>query len=44
VKRVGEELVVFVVGRVLENRREDLKVLERDVERSSKRFRLRFIA
>ena len=31
VKRVGEELVVFVVGRVLENRREELKVLERDV-------------
>src|ERR1700691_229858 len=31
VKRVGEEMVVFVAGRVLENRREDLKVLERDV-------------
>jgi asparaginyl-tRNA synthetase len=31
VKRVGEELVLFVIGRVLENRREDLKVLERDV-------------
>jgi asparaginyl-tRNA synthetase len=31
VKRVGEELVTFVVGRVLENRREELKVLERDV-------------
>ena len=31
VKRVGEELVTFVVGRVLENRREDLAVLERDV-------------
>src|SRR5580698_1213192 len=31
VKRVGEELVCFVVGRVLQNRREDLKVLERDV-------------
>jgi asparaginyl-tRNA synthetase len=31
VKRVGEELVLFVISRVLENRREDLKVLERDV-------------
>src|SRR6202162_2455304 len=31
VKRVGEELVMFVVARVLENRREELKVLERDV-------------
>jgi asparaginyl-tRNA synthetase len=31
VKRVGEELVTFVVARVLENRREELKVLERDV-------------
>ncbi len=31
VKRVAEELVVFLVGRVLENRREELKVLERDV-------------
>ena len=33
VKRVGEELVVFVVGRVLENRSEELKVLERDVSK-----------
>ncbi len=33
VKRVAEELVVFVVGRVLENRREDLKRLERDVSK-----------
>ncbi|HEY3739360.1 MAG TPA: asparagine--tRNA ligase [Bryobacteraceae bacterium] len=33
VKRVGEELVTFVVGRVLENRREDLAVLERDVSK-----------
>jgi asparaginyl-tRNA synthetase len=33
VKRVGEELVTFVVARVLENRREELKVLERDVTR-----------
>jgi len=31
VKRVAEELVVFVVGRVLENRRPELEVLERDV-------------
>ena len=31
VKRVAEELIVFVVGRVLENRREELKALERDV-------------
>jgi asparaginyl-tRNA synthetase len=30
VKRVAEEMVVYVVGRVLENRREELKVLERD--------------
>jgi asparaginyl-tRNA synthetase len=34
VKRVAEELVVFVVGRVLENRREELKVLERDVSQA----------
>jgi len=31
VKRVGQELVLFVIARVLENRREELKVLERDV-------------
>lgn len=31
VKRVGEELITYVVGRVLENRKEELKVLERDV-------------
>ncbi len=31
VKRVGEELVASVVARVLENRREELKTLERDV-------------
>src|SRR5205823_922619 len=31
VKRVAEELVVFIVSRVLENRREELKRLERDV-------------
>src|SRR5579863_7351417 len=33
VKRVGEELVTFVVARVLENRRDELKVLERDVSK-----------
>jgi asparaginyl-tRNA synthetase len=33
VKRVAEELIVYVVGRVLENRREDLKVLERDTSK-----------
>ena len=33
VKRVAEELVVYVVGRVLENRREELKVLERDTSK-----------
>src|SRR5436305_240524 len=31
VKRTGEELVTFVIARVLEHRREELKVLERDV-------------
>jgi len=31
VKRVAEEMIVFVVGCVLENRREELKRLERDV-------------
>src|ERR1700685_1815817 len=31
VKRVGEELIVSVVGRVLEHRREELKALERNV-------------
>jgi asparaginyl-tRNA synthetase len=31
VKRVGEELVLFVIGRVLAYRHEELKVLERDV-------------
>ncbi|HUB79098.1 MAG TPA: asparagine--tRNA ligase [Bryobacteraceae bacterium] len=31
VKRVAEELIVSVVGRVLESRREELKRLERDV-------------
>jgi asparaginyl-tRNA synthetase len=33
VKRVGEELIVFVIGRVLEHRGEELKALERDVTR-----------
>jgi asparaginyl-tRNA synthetase len=33
VKRVAEELVVFVVGRVLENRRAELAELERDVSK-----------
>jgi asparaginyl-tRNA synthetase len=33
VKHVGEEMVTFVIGRVLENRREDLKILERDVSK-----------
>jgi asparaginyl-tRNA synthetase len=31
VKRVAEELIVFVVGRVLENRRGELETLERDL-------------
>jgi asparaginyl-tRNA synthetase len=31
VKRVAEELICFMVGRVLENRRHELAVLERDV-------------
>ncbi|HEX4809363.1 MAG TPA: asparagine--tRNA ligase [Bryobacteraceae bacterium] len=33
VKRVAEELIVYTVGRVLENRREELKALERDVSK-----------
>jgi len=33
VKRVAEELVVFIVGRVLENRRPELAVLERDLSK-----------
>ena len=33
VKRVAEELIVFIVGRVLENRREELKRLERDTNK-----------
>ncbi|MBV8895805.1 MAG: asparagine--tRNA ligase, partial [Acidobacteriaceae bacterium] len=35
VKRVAEELIVFVTGRVLENRAEELKVLERDTSKLS---------
>jgi asparaginyl-tRNA synthetase len=31
VKRVGEGLVTFVIGRVLENRRPELEALERDI-------------
>jgi asparaginyl-tRNA synthetase len=33
VKRVAEEMVISVVGRVLDKRREELKVLERDTSR-----------
>jgi asparaginyl-tRNA synthetase len=33
VKRVAEELVVYVIGRVLENRRPELAALERDVSK-----------
>src|SRR5260370_865528 len=33
VKRVGQELILFAIGRVLEHRREELKVLERDVSK-----------
>jgi asparaginyl-tRNA synthetase len=33
IKRVGEELVVYVVGRVLENRRAELHELERDTSK-----------
>jgi asparaginyl-tRNA synthetase len=35
VKRVAEELVVYVAGRVLENRQEELKILERDLSKLS---------
>jgi asparaginyl-tRNA synthetase len=31
VKRVAEEMILFVVGRVLENKRPELKTLERDI-------------
>ncbi len=33
VKRVGEEMVVFVIGRVIETSQEELKELERDVSK-----------
>jgi asparaginyl-tRNA synthetase len=33
VKRIAEDLVVWLVGRVLENRTEELKVLERDISK-----------
>jgi len=33
IKRVAEELVVYLVGRILENRREELKELERDTSK-----------
>ena len=33
VKRLAEDMLVFVAGRVLENRRPELKVLERDVSK-----------
>jgi asparaginyl-tRNA synthetase len=33
VKRTAEELLIFIAGRVLENRREELKRLERDVSK-----------
>jgi len=33
VKRVAEEMLLFVTGRVLEGRGEDLKILERDVSK-----------
>ena len=36
VKRVAEEMLIYVVGRVLEARREDLKILERDLSKLEK--------
>src|SRR5579863_4750880 len=33
VKRFAEDMIVFIVGRVLENKREELKRLERDVSK-----------
>src|SRR5450631_1708369 len=33
IKRVAEEMVVYMVGRVLEERKQDLKVLERDTSK-----------
>ena len=36
VKHLAEEFLVFIVGRVLENRREELRTLERDVSKLEK--------
>ena len=36
VKALAEDFLVFIVGRVLENRREELKALERDVSKLEK--------
>ena len=36
IKRVAEELIVYIVGRVLDTRREELKVIERDVTKLEK--------
>jgi asparaginyl-tRNA synthetase len=36
VKRVAEEMLIYVTGRVLETRKEDLKVLERDTTKLEK--------
>ena len=36
VKSLAEDFLVFIVGRVLENRREELKTLERDLSRLEK--------
>src|SRR5436305_5134676 len=36
VKTLAEDFLVFIVGRVLENRREELKTLERDVSKLEK--------
>jgi asparaginyl-tRNA synthetase len=36
VKSLAEDFLVFIVGRVLENRREELKTLERDVSKLEK--------
>jgi asparaginyl-tRNA synthetase len=33
VKRVAEEMLIFIVGRMLESKREELKTLERDVSK-----------
>ena len=33
VKRVAEEMILFVIGRVLQNRRNELEVLERDIRK-----------